>query len=224
MKYTSAYSWFYSSQRTESVAWSPHVWTLTVESFSMSSSDTPSEASPISWDKAVQRDEVQLTQTQLQTQLYHTSTSTITKAILQNCVKLYKSSGTKVESLPGKTLQIPYQPAWAHDPAAHGNNLYWMKRKWRKWHQPCHAALETLDGSSCTAPSHSKTRCTNQSGTHGSGECMGVEAWRMYWVHWKTRKARLARKSLAESRPAAGRSWKPVFSRRRRSHGGNESS
>ena len=49
-------------------------------------------------------------------------------------------------------------------------------------------------------------------GTHGSGECMGEEAWRMYWVHWNTRKARLARKSRADSRPATGRSWKPVRS------------
>ena len=48
--------------------------------------------------------------------------------------------------------------------------------------------------------------------THGSGECMGEEAWRMYWVHWNTRKARLARKSRADSRPATGRSWKPVLS------------
>lgn len=48
--------------------------------------------------------------------------------------------------------------------------------------------------------------------THGSGECMGEEAWRMYWVHWNTRKARLARKSRADSRPATGRSWKPVRS------------
>lgn len=48
--------------------------------------------------------------------------------------------------------------------------------------------------------------------THGSGECMGEDAWRMYCVHWKTRKARLARKSRADSRPATGRSWKPVLS------------
>lgn len=36
----------------------------------------------------------------------------------------------------------------------------------------------------------------------------------MYWVHWNTRKARLARKSLADRRPATGRSWKPVRSAR----------
>lgn len=48
--------------------------------------------------------------------------------------------------------------------------------------------------------------------THGSGECMGEDAWRMYCVHWKTRKARLARKSRADSKPATGRSWKPVLS------------
>lgn len=41
---------------------------------------------------------------------------------------------------------------------------------------------------------------------------MGEDAWRMYCVHWKTRKARLARKSRADSKPATGRSWKPVLS------------
>lgn len=41
---------------------------------------------------------------------------------------------------------------------------------------------------------------------------MGEDAWRMYCVHWNTRKARLARKSRADSRPATGRSWKPVLS------------
>lgn len=59
-------------------------------------------------------------------------------------------------------------------------------------------------------------------GTHGSGECMGEEAWRMYWVHWKTRKARLARKSRADSRPATGRSWKPVRSARAAGVGGGQ--
>lgn len=34
----------------------------------------------------------------------------------------------------------------------------------------------------------------------------------MYWVHWNTRNAKLARKSLAERRPATGRSMKPVRS------------
>lgn len=34
----------------------------------------------------------------------------------------------------------------------------------------------------------------------------------MYWVHWNTRKAKLARKSLAESRPATGRNMNPVRS------------
>lgn len=34
----------------------------------------------------------------------------------------------------------------------------------------------------------------------------------MYWVHWNTRNAKLARKSLAESRPATGRSMNPVCS------------
>lgn len=48
--------------------------------------------------------------------------------------------------------------------------------------------------------------------THGSGECMGAEEWRMYCVHWNTRKAKLLRKSLADSRPATGRNWKPVLS------------
>lgn len=48
--------------------------------------------------------------------------------------------------------------------------------------------------------------------THGSGECIGEEACRIYWVHWNTLNARLARKSLAESRPATGRSMNPVRS------------
>lgn len=41
---------------------------------------------------------------------------------------------------------------------------------------------------------------------------MGEDAWRMYCVHWNTRKARLARKSRADNSPATGRSWKPVLS------------
>lgn len=52
----------------------------------------------------------------------------------------------------------------------------------------------------------------HHSRTYGSGECMGEEAWRMYWVHWNTLNARLARKSLAESSPATGRSMNPVRS------------
>ena len=51
--------------------------------------------------------------------------------------------------------------------------------------------------------------------THGSGECIGAEEWRMYCVHWNTLKAKLLRKSLADSRPATGRSWKPVLSEKR---------
>lgn len=48
--------------------------------------------------------------------------------------------------------------------------------------------------------------------THGSGECIGEDACRMYWVHWNTRNAKLARKSLAESSPATGRRVNPVRS------------
>lgn len=55
-----------------------------------------------------------------------------------------------------------------------------------------------------------------RSPTYGSGECIGEEAWRMYWVHWNTLNARLARKSLAERRPATGRSMNPVRSGRTR--------
>ena len=54
-------------------------------------------------------------------------------------------------------------------------------------------------------------------GPHGSGECMGEEEWRMYWVHWNTRNARLVRKSLADNKPATGRTRNPV-----RSGGGRE--
>lgn len=53
---------------------------------------------------------------------------------------------------------------------------------------------------------------SNHMCTHGSGECIGEEECRIYWVHWNTRNAKLARKSLAESRPATGRSMNPVCS------------
>lgn len=56
---------------------------------------------------------------------------------------------------------------------------------------------------------------SNRRTTHGSGECIGAEEWRMYCVHWNTLKAKLLRKSLADSRPATGRSWKPVLSENR---------
>lgn len=48
--------------------------------------------------------------------------------------------------------------------------------------------------------------------TYGSGECIGDEKCLIYWVHWKTQNARLARKSRADSSPATGLSWKPVLS------------
>lgn len=46
--------------------------------------------------------------------------------------------------------------------------------------------------------------------TYGSGVWYGLLTWRMYWVLWKTRNARLDRKSRAVRRPAAGRRVKPV--------------
>ena len=46
--------------------------------------------------------------------------------------------------------------------------------------------------------------------THGSTVWSGLDGCLMYCVHWKTLKARLDRKSLAERRPATGRNWKPV--------------
>lgn len=46
--------------------------------------------------------------------------------------------------------------------------------------------------------------------THGSGVYMGLDPCLMYWVQWKTRKARPPRKSREESRPATGRRRKPV--------------
>lgn len=102
------------------------------------------------------------------------------------------------------------QPASGHAPAARDSN-------------PCRGEGERRQTQSAAAESVccGKRVMSGQLGlcgreargdTHGSGECMGEEAWRMYCVHWKTRKARLARKSRAESRPATGRSWKPVLS------------
>ena len=54
----------------------------------------------------------------------------------------------------------------------------------------------------------SSTHCA----AYGSGVYIGFDPWRMYWVEWNTRKASPARKSREESRPATGRSWKPVQS------------
>ncbi len=46
----------------------------------------------------------------------------------------------------------------------------------------------------------------------GSGVYSGQELWRMYCVEWKTLKARPAKKSLGDRRPATGRRLKPVQS------------
>lgn len=48
--------------------------------------------------------------------------------------------------------------------------------------------------------------------THGSGVYMGLELCLIYCVEWKTRKARPARKSREDNKPATGRNWKPVQS------------
>jgi len=66
--------------------------------------------------------------------------------------------------------------------------------------QENHAKYIQKDG---TEPGHQ---------TYGSGECIGEEKCLIYCVLWKTRNARLARKSRADSSPAAGLSWKPVLS------------
>lgn len=54
-----------------------------------------------------------------------------------------------------------------------------------------------------------------QDNTHGSGVYMGLDPCLMYWVQWKTRKARPPRKSREESRPATGRRRKPVQARKK---------
>lgn len=46
--------------------------------------------------------------------------------------------------------------------------------------------------------------------TYGSGVWNGVLVWRTYWVLWKIRKARDAKKSRAVRSPAAGLKVKPV--------------
>jgi len=48
--------------------------------------------------------------------------------------------------------------------------------------------------------------------TDGSGVYMGADECRMYWVEWKTRNARPARKSRDDNSPATGRNVKPVQS------------
>lgn len=55
--------------------------------------------------------------------------------------------------------------------------------------------------------------CPNNSWqTSGSGVYSGFEGCRIYCVEWKTRKAKPARKSLEDKRPATGRNVKPVQS------------
>lgn len=56
------------------------------------------------------------------------------------------------------------------------------------------------------------TLCHVNFTTYGSGEWWGLEECLMYCVHWNTRNARLARKSLAVTSPAAGRSVNPDVS------------
>ena len=53
--------------------------------------------------------------------------------------------------------------------------------------------------------------CWIQNLTYGSGEWSGFDPCLTYCVHWKTRNAKLARKSRADSRPDTGRNWNPVL-------------
>ena len=48
--------------------------------------------------------------------------------------------------------------------------------------------------------------------TSGSGVYHGLDECLIYWVEWKTRNARPARKSRDDNRPATGLSWNPVHS------------
>ena len=48
--------------------------------------------------------------------------------------------------------------------------------------------------------------------TDGSGVYMGAEGCRKYWVEWKTRNARPAKKSRDDNSPATGRNVNPVQS------------
>lgn len=51
--------------------------------------------------------------------------------------------------------------------------------------------------------------------THGSGVYKGSELCRTYWVQWKTRKAKPARKSRGDKYPATGLMVNPVRSEKR---------
>lgn len=79
------------------------------------------------------------------------------------------------------------------------------------WQQSLSKTIESMSGGK-KQPNTQINNHKKPQMTHGSGECMGAEEWRRYWVHWNTLKAKLLRKSLADSRPATGRSWKPVLS------------
>lgn len=115
--------------------------------------------------------------------------------------------------LPERTGQTSCQPALGCAPAARDSNP--CQRPGERWRTQSAADRVCPLGRKVSCWPGGMPRQRRRSGlgdTHGSGECMGEDAWRMYCVHWKTRKARLARKSRADSKPATGRSWKPVLS------------
>lgn len=133
--------------------------------------------------------------------------------------RLRSGSWPSLQHTPGRTGQRSGWPAWVRAPAVHGSSPCGVERGAGMGvsRLPCPPSVLHL-GAGLAWVLGPLPAAAGQAAhaihTHGSGECMGEEAWRMYCVHWKTRKARLARKSRADSRPATGRSWKPVRSAR----------
>lgn len=118
---------------------------------------------------------------------------------IKNKTKRISEHVVQQHLLPVRTVQTLYLSAWGCAPGAHGSSL-------------CGSRSERVSETDPYDNKRKVTRWINWAQTHGSGECMGAEQCRMYCVHWNTLKAKLARKSLADRRPATGRSWKPVFS------------
>lgn len=73
---------------------------------------------------------------------------------------------SKSKKLPVRTGQILYPPAWECVPVARGSS-------------PC-----VLGGGQWTGSAKvSLMQKISKDRTHGSGECIGAEEWRMYCVH-----------------------------------------
>ena len=94
----------------------------------------------------------------------------------------------------------------------------WNNRTHKQWNQFISVVQQRPQSLNKLPHAAYRPRCltnktTNKrSRTHGSGVYRGWEWWRMYWVEWKTRNAKPAKKSREDRSPATGRRRNPVVS------------